>query len=271
MFGAKRTTTLCALAALMLVVVATTLTPSVAAKMMLAAEDSYGTPPPALVAFSDAVERLSPHTTRNVQPPTPTPATEAPRDAVVLPPEDSGTAAPDPDRAPSSRGARKQADDEPAPPAGPPAPETPGPAAARGVASIPEAQVLEARLLGLLNQERARHGLETLETDATLVELARQRSADMATRSYFGHVSPEGKMVFEAMDAAGIEYQLGGENLARNTYPPEESPDVAHEGFMNSPTHRENELEPRFDRVGIGVAIGSSSTIYFTELFIDTK
>jgi uncharacterized protein YkwD len=130
---------------------------------------------------------------------------------------------------------------------------------------------LEARLLGLLNRERILHGLAPLQVDHRLVGIARERSRDMAARDYFSHVTPEGSMVFEAMDEQGVAYFLAGENLARNRFPPAESPEVAHRGFMNSPPHRENELEPSFNRVGIGVAFSESGTIYFTELFIAAR
>ncbi len=36
---------------------------------------------------------------------------------------------------------------------------------------------------------------------------------------------------------------------------------------MNSPTHAQNELDPSFNKVGIGAAVTGDGTIYFTELF----
>lgn len=103
--------------------------------------------------------------------------------------------------------------------------------------------------------------------DSRLVALARSRSNDMASRSYFAHVTPEGTMVFDAMNRQRIPYRLAGENLARNSSPPHESPGVAHRGFMNSPTHAENDLDPTFNKVGIGAAVSPTGSIYFTELF----
>lgn len=126
---------------------------------------------------------------------------------------------------------------------------------------------LEAHLFQLLNDERLRHGLSALQLDPRLVALARFRSNDMVAREYFGHVMPDGKMVFSLMDKEKIPYRLAGENLARNASPPDESPGVAHQGFMNSPKHRENELEPSFTRAGVGAAVASNGTNYFTELF----
>ncbi len=126
---------------------------------------------------------------------------------------------------------------------------------------------MEARLLSLLNAERVSRSLQPLQLDATLEWLARDRSRDMAARNYFSHVTPEGTMVFSTMDQMQIPYKLAGENLARNSYPPDQSPDVAHHGFMNSPGHAENDYDPNFNNVGIGVAVADDGIIYFTELF----
>ena len=127
---------------------------------------------------------------------------------------------------------------------------------------------LEGRLYDLLNRERAGKGLAPLQLEPRLVALARLRSADMASRNYFAHVTPEGQMVFEMMDQRQIRYRLAGENLARNNYPRAESAEVAHRGFINSPSHAENALDPTFNRVGLGVAVANDGAmIYFTVLF----
>jgi uncharacterized protein YkwD len=128
-------------------------------------------------------------------------------------------------------------------------------------------EAAEAQLLKLLNDARARRELKPLQLDPRLISLARQRSADMARRGYFGHVTPEGTMVFDMMDLQGIPYRLAGENLARNSYPLEKSAEVAHNGFLNSPKHAENDYDPQFNKVGIGMAIGPTGSIFFTELF----
>ncbi len=41
---------------------------------------------------------------------------------------------------------------------------------------------------------------------------------------------------------------------------------------MNSPTHRENILNPRFNELGIGIAgPGPKGEFYYTELFADVR
>lgn len=147
---------------------------------------------------------------------------------------------------------------------------SPAPAQTLSVTSAPQQSLvpLEARLLELMNRARVEQGLAALELDAQLVEMARERSKDMAARNYFAHTTPEGDLVFNMMDRRGILYQLAGENLARNNYPQDQSAEVAHQGFMKSPTHAENVMDKLFNKVGIGVSVAPNGLVYFTQLFV---
>ncbi len=122
----------------------------------------------------------------------------------------------------------------------------------------------EAKMLALLNKERAKHGLNLLVMDGTLRTLARKHSREMFARGYFAHVDPDGKGPFDRMREAGIEYDEAGENLAKAP-----SVSIAHRGLMNSPGHRANILDSKFGKVGIG---GYSSEIHgkmFSQEFTD--
>src|SRR5688572_8017110 len=53
-------------------------------------------------------------------------------------------------------------------------------------------------LLALTNMDRTSNGLPALAADARLVEIARERSDDMVTRSYFSYdIPPDGSKVFD--------------------------------------------------------------------------
>ncbi|HEX2923181.1 MAG TPA: CAP domain-containing protein [Chloroflexota bacterium] len=131
----------------------------------------------------------------------------------------------------------------------------------------PEQHPAEANLLDLLNSARVERGLATLQLEPRLMALARQRSADLVTRNYFSHTTPEGTTVFDAMDKESIPYLLAGENLGRCNYPLAESAQVVHQAFLKSPDHAENELDPSFNKVGIGMAVAPNGFVYYTELF----
>lgn len=122
-------------------------------------------------------------------------------------------------------------------------------------------------MFNLHNQERAAAGLSALRLDSTLVAIARRRAQDMAANNYFSHTSPSGETAFSLMSAAGYSYQMAGENIARNNYPDSDTVQVSMTGFMNSPSHRGNILEPAFRRIGIGVAFAPDGMKYFAVTF----
>jgi uncharacterized protein YkwD len=55
-----------------------------------------------------------------------------------------------------------------------------------------------------------------------------------------------------------------GENLALAP-----SVDLAHIGLMNSPSHRENILDPNFKRIGIGIIDADPYGKMITQVFTD--
>jgi uncharacterized protein YkwD len=127
--------------------------------------------------------------------------------------------------------------------------------------SVPRSE-LEARMLDLVNQERAKAGIRPLAPDPELREVARSHSADMFARGYFAHDTPEGRDPFARIRAANVPFVTAGENLAL-------APTlmVAHTGLMNSPGHRRNILDPRFGRVGIGIMDGGLRGLMVTQNF----
>jgi uncharacterized membrane protein required for colicin V production len=125
-------------------------------------------------------------------------------------------------------------------------------------------QAAEARMLELVNAERATAGLQPLEMDPALTEVARAHSVDMFQNGYFAHESPTTGSPFDRINAAGITYVVAGENLALAP-----TLSVAHEGLMDSPGHRANILEPSFGRVGIGAISSPGRGTMYTQLFRD--
>src|SRR6185437_764171 len=121
---------------------------------------------------------------------------------------------------------------------------------------------LEKQMLDLVNQERRAAGLNTLEPDPELTEVARKHSADMFVRGYFAHDTPEGRSPFDRMHDANVRFITAGENLALAPTIP-----VAHSGLMHSPGHRANILRPQFGRVGIGVMDGGMRGLMISQEF----
>ena len=141
----------------------------------------------------------------------------------------------------------------------------------------------EATLWQLLNGARVNNGRAPLQQNGTLVGLARWRSKDMMDRGYFSHtVLGSGCEVYCWYDSNGLSYVFGGENIGWNAgWSDADSPVKIHEGFMNSPGHRANVLEPAYTHGGVGAygrdgvtnLAGSPQTNLrmYTELFMQAR
>jgi uncharacterized protein YkwD len=128
--------------------------------------------------------------------------------------------------------------------------------------SVDEAS--EAEMFKLVNEERRKRGIEELTWAPEIVPVSRAHAQDMWERSYFSHISPEGKDVGDRLDAAKIGYEFAGENLAL-------APTLAtaHSGLMSSEGHRANILEPEFSKAGIGVIDNGIYGKMFVQVFTD--
>lgn len=122
----------------------------------------------------------------------------------------------------------------------------------------------EKKMLDLINQERAKVGLQPVIWDESLAVVARAHSTDMFNNGYFGHQNLSGKSPFDRMTASGISYKAAGENLAFAA-----NVALAHNGLMNSPGHRANILSKNFGHVGIGIIDGGVYGKMFTQDFTD--
>ncbi len=129
------------------------------------------------------------------------------------------------------------------------------------------AKEAEARLLALVNRDRAAAGLPLLAFDARLGEAARAHSRDMAEHDFVAHISPTTGSAVERVARVGLTPDLLLENVGR-AYSAED----AESGFMASPGHRGNILDRRARFIGIGVAAGAelagSHPLFVTQLMM---
>jgi len=150
---------------------------------------------------------------------------------------------------------------------------------------------LENQIHVLVNAERTSQGLQPLQYDTQLADIAREHSKDMAVNNYFSHTNLEGQGPTERAKAAGYDcyknygsYYTDGiaENIMQNwlyssktiepipKYNWKTQSEIASstvEGWMNSPGHRSNILNSNYDKEGIGVAIASDYKVYITQDF----
>lgn len=102
------------------------------------------------------------------------------------------------------------------------------------------------------NQFRQKNGLPLLHYDPVLSRSAVAKANDMFANDYWAHTSPQGRTPWDFLKAEGYQYSIAGENLAKDFY----DTDSLMKAWMNSPTHRENILNNKYQEIGIGVVNG---------------
>ena len=156
------------------------------------------------------------------------------------------------------------------------------PAPARAVSkptagALALAPTMANRALQLVNEVRARGthcGDElfgpapAMTLSGTLADVALGHANDMAERNYFEHVDPSGHSPADRVRASGYQEQLVGENIA---YGPQSVEEVV-QGWLNSPGHCENIMDPRFTEMGIALAPGQAKRgLYWVQVFAEPR
>lgn len=103
------------------------------------------------------------------------------------------------------------------------------------------------QVAALVNQERAKAGLQPLRVGSSLSAMALDKAKDMYNRSYFDHTSPTYGSPFDMMRKYGISYSYAGENIAKG----QQSPQQVMTDWMNSPGHKANILNPNYTTIGV--------------------
>lgn len=118
-----------------------------------------------------------------------------------------------------------------------------------------------SRLVDLANAARADAGVGLVSVDSRLVAAATAKANDMFEDQYWAHYAPDGKSPWDFILEAGYNYVYAGENLAIDFI----TSDAVHNAWMNSPSHRDNIINPNYKNIGIavvdGVFEGSQTTI----------
>ena len=117
-----------------------------------------------------------------------------------------------------------------------------------------------------INAIRQQEGLNPLQPNGRLAQVAREYSQRMAEEDFFAHVSPTGDSPAQRVSSADVAYWIVGENLFTSTNAPDPAP-LAVQSWMDSPGHQDNILRSSFTETGIGVW-RTGNTYYFTQLFM---
>lgn len=152
------------------------------------------------------------------------------------------------------------------------------PPASRAPPSMSSSPAMAARALELVNRARARGAqcgkqsfgpAPPLSLSGTLDGVALGHATDMAVHDYFEHQDLSGESPADRVRAAGYHEKLVGENIA---YGPQSVEEVV-KGWLASPGHCENIMDPRFAQMGIGLAPGRASRrgLFWVQLLAEPR
>ena len=142
-----------------------------------------------------------------------------------------------------------------------------GPASAQSPPEPLQRNEAETKIFELLNDERTAHDLPKLRWDDALFKAAREHALRMLDLNLLEHQLPGEPSLQERLTNAGARFTFIAENIGLG-----KDPSIIHTGWMMSPGHRENILNPRATNVGIAVVHGTGGLFAvedFAEAFKD--
>ena len=126
----------------------------------------------------------------------------------------------------------------------------------------------EQRVIDLVNQQRAAHGLGPLVVSGQLTDAAEAYASALAAGRFFSHTGLDGSTFITRCEAAGYrDWDYLEENLAAGQTTPEQ----VVTAWMGSPDHRENILSPHVHEIGVAhlFVAGSVYGHYWVQEFGD--
>ncbi len=122
-----------------------------------------------------------------------------------------------------------------------------------------------------MNAERRSRGLAVLRASEPLADAARLHAREMAEGDYFEHDSLERtrRGVVKGCDWSErvLRFAPDEHHIAENLAAGAETAGEVVSGWMTSPAHRQNMLDPRFREAGIGYWPGGRSGHYWVADF----
>jgi Ca2+-binding RTX toxin-like protein len=132
-----------------------------------------------------------------------------------------------------------------------------------------ENSAFEQEVLRLTNEFRQQNNLDPLSIDQNLEKAADLHTQNMANKDFFSHTGKDGSKPWDRAKTAGYESGTIGENIAAGYT----TPQSVVNGWINSPGHRANMLNPNYNEIGLGHYLLQNDTgqvnyrNYWTQLF----
>ncbi len=138
----------------------------------------------------------------------------------------------------------------------------------------PDAARSAVQVLAAVNAARARarrcgaqpyEAAPPLTWSDLLAQAAQAHSSDMAAQRYFNHQGKDGRAVSDRANQTGYRWRMVGENIAAG----QDSAEEVVAGWLDSPGHCGNIMNPTFTQMGSAFAISgnpASGRVYWTQV-----
>ena len=113
-------------------------------------------------------------------------------------------------------------------------------------------EITAQKVFQLTNLERQKNNLAPLHYNSALSLSSVNKAKDMIKFNYWAHNSPKGLTPWDFFKEVDYKYSVAGENLAKDFYDNE----GMMQAWMNSPTHKTNIINAKYQEIGIGVVDG---------------
>ncbi len=135
-------------------------------------------------------------------------------------------------------------------------------ASAKAQSEKPQRSESERNFFDLLNHERSAQGLPELRWDEALSQAARLHVLRLSSLNTLEHQVPGEPALVDRLTEAGARFSVIAENIGVGP-----NPRAIHSGWMDSPGHRKNILDPRFTSVGIA-AVRAAGGLFVVQDFV---
>lgn len=140
------------------------------------------------------------------------------------------------------------------------------------------AEDADRRVLQLVNEARSharrcgwkRHAAAPpLAASVTLQRVALAHARDMASRGELDHAGRDGSTPAARVTRAGYRWRVTGENIASG----QPSAEIVVAGWLKSPRHCANIMDPDFTELGVSHAVGPGATgrIFWVQVFASPR
>lgn len=127
-------------------------------------------------------------------------------------------------------------------------------------------EAIDSPLITYANSSRLENGVDTLIPNKLLTDAAQEKADDIINNQYFDHTRTDGLQPWDFIKSKGYDYKYAGENLAIGF----DDYTTVHKAWMESPTHKRNILNERFNEIGIGLTRGiykGKEVVVIVEMF----